>query len=112
MNASIRKQIFGGAALLLVVTSALPVVALAKTAAVHKAVAHKAVAHKAAPKAAAANTHVKAIQKALDKSGAKLKVDGLMGKQTEAALKAFQSKHKLKVTGTADKATLKALKVK
>lgn len=64
-----------------------------------------------AHKRAASNEHVKAIQDALVKSGAKLKVDGLMGKETRAALKKFQSDHGIKSTGTADKDTLKALKI-
>ena len=63
-------------------------------------------------KRVAASEHVKAIQEALNKAGAKLKVDGLMGKGTHAALKEFQSKHGLKATGYANKATLKALDVK
>lgn len=69
----------------------------------------KAVA--SAHKHRAPSAHVKAIQDALDKSGANLKIDGLMGKNTRAALKKFQSGHGIKATGTADKATLKALKV-
>ena len=60
---------------------------------------------------AAASAHVKAIQEALNKNGAKLKADGFMGKHTRAALKKFQSEHKLKATGTANKETLKALGV-
>ena len=59
----------------------------------------------------AASAHVKSIQEALNKSGAKLKVDGFMGKDTRAALKKYQSEHKLKDTGTADKETLKDLGV-
>ncbi|MHB8254230.1 MAG: peptidoglycan-binding domain-containing protein [Acidiferrobacter sp.] len=110
MSTSIRNTLVSGAALLLAVATAVPVVAFAKTAV---APAHKAATHKVmARKHAVGSPHVKAIQEALDKSGAKLKVDGFMGKATEGALKAFQTKHKLKATGTADKATLKALDVK
>jgi len=48
---------------------------------------------------------VKALQEALNKNGAKLKVDGLMGGKTRAALKAYQKANGLKTTGKADKAT-------
>lgn len=106
MTISIRNTVISAAALLLVVATAVPGVALAK-AKMTKAASHKTVAHKAV-----GNPQVKEVQKALDKSGAKLKADGLMGKETEAALRKFQAKHHLKVTGTADKATLKALGVK
>ena len=60
-------------------------------------------------KRAAPNGHVKAIQEALIKDGAKIKADGMMGRHTRAALKSFQKKNGLKVTGRADKATLKKL---
>ncbi len=103
MNISVRKGLLGAAALFLGVTVAMPGAASAGM----KMAAHKAAAHKVV-----GSPHVKAIQKALDKSGAKLKVDGLMGKGTEGALRAYQKKHGLKVTGTADKATLKSLGVK
>ncbi|HUW97773.1 MAG TPA: peptidoglycan-binding domain-containing protein [Acidiferrobacter sp.] len=103
MSTSIRNTLMGGAALLFAVATTVPVVALAKSAPAHKVVMHK---H------AMASAHVKAIQKALDKAGAKVKADGFMGKKTEAALKAFQTKHGLKATGMANKATLKALGVK
>lgn len=114
MNISIRKTLVSGAALLLAVATTVPVVAFAKTAVApaHKAMTHKTMSHKTMSHKAVGNAHVKAIQKALDKSGAKLKVDGMMGKMTEAALKKFQAKHGLKATGTANKATLKALGVK
>jgi peptidoglycan hydrolase-like protein with peptidoglycan-binding domain len=52
---------------------------------------------------------VMAIQEALNKTGATLKVDGLMGKKTAAALKKFQKANSLKVTGKADEATLAKL---
>ncbi len=48
---------------------------------------------------------VRLLQTALNKHGAKLMVDGHMGKHTHAALKAFQKKSGLKVTGKLDKAT-------
>jgi peptidoglycan hydrolase-like protein with peptidoglycan-binding domain len=108
MNTSVRKGFLGATALLLGVTVAIPGVALAgMKVASHKAVAHKVVAHKAV-----GNAHIKAIQEALDKSGAHLKADGFMGRETETALRAYQKKHGLKMTGTADAATLKLLKVK
>lgn len=56
-----------------------------------------------------ASAHVKTVQEALNKSGAKLKVDGHWGHHTEHALRAFQKAHKLKVDGRLDKATKKAL---
>ena len=113
MNTSVRKGFLGATALLLGVTVAIPGVALAgMKMAGHKPVAHKVVAHKAVARKAVGNAHVKAIQEALDKSGAHLKVDGFMGRQTETALRAYQKKHGLKMTGTANAATLKLLKVK
>ncbi|MQA66488.1 MAG: hypothetical protein GEU76_11415 [Alphaproteobacteria bacterium] len=54
---------------------------------------------------AAANKGVMALQDALNKNGASLKVDGRMGKNTRAALKDFQSKNGLKATGKLDKAS-------
>lgn len=70
-----------------------------------KAKAHKAVAAKP-------NAKVRVLQDALNSKGAKLKVDGLMGKQTRVALKAFQKENGLKVTGKVDAATKKALGLK
>jgi peptidoglycan hydrolase-like protein with peptidoglycan-binding domain len=58
------------------------------------------------------NDVVKAVQEALKKEGYKLKVDGLMGKHTRSALKSYQKKNGLKVTGKPDEATLAKLKVK
>jgi peptidoglycan hydrolase-like protein with peptidoglycan-binding domain len=55
---------------------------------------------------------MKTVQEALNKEGFKLKVDGLMGKHTRAALKNYQKKNALKVTGTPDEATLAKLGVK
>lgn len=54
----------------------------------------------------ASNQRVRAVQKALNKEGFKLKVDGLMGKHTRAAIKKFQKENGLKVTGKPDAATL------
>jgi peptidoglycan hydrolase-like protein with peptidoglycan-binding domain len=54
---------------------------------------------------AAPNKGVIALQEALNKNGATLKVDGRMGKATRAALKDYQSKNGLKATGKLDKAS-------
>ena len=54
---------------------------------------------------------VEAIQAALNQSGETVKVDGILGHKTTAALKDFQQKHGIKATGRADKATLSQLKV-
>ncbi len=48
---------------------------------------------------------VMALQEALNKHGADIKADGMMGPRTRAALKKFQSANGLKATGRADKAT-------
>lgn len=55
---------------------------------------------------------VKALQEALVKAGAKVKADGLMGKQTKTALKTFQKKNGLKISGKADDKTLAKLGLK
>ncbi len=52
---------------------------------------------------------VKQVQEALNRTGAKLTVDGVLGHKTRLALKSFQKAHKLKATGRLDKATRKAL---
>lgn len=54
----------------------------------------------------------KQIQTALNSHGADLKVDGMMGKKSRAAIKKFQTENGLKATGWADKATLEKLGVK
>jgi peptidoglycan hydrolase-like protein with peptidoglycan-binding domain len=52
------------------------------------------------------NDSVKAVQTALNtKGGANVKVDGMMGKETRAALKKYQAANGLKATGQADAAT-------
>jgi peptidoglycan hydrolase-like protein with peptidoglycan-binding domain len=48
---------------------------------------------------------VKAVQKALVEAGYKVTVDGKIGRNTRSALKKFQRKNQLKVTGRIDKAT-------
>jgi peptidoglycan hydrolase-like protein with peptidoglycan-binding domain len=78
-----------------------------------KAPVEKKVQAEKAPKApkpkVAPDEKVKDIQEALNKAGAKLKVDGIMGKKTHAAIKNFQKKQGLKVTGEPDKETLAKL---
>jgi peptidoglycan hydrolase-like protein with peptidoglycan-binding domain len=49
---------------------------------------------------------IKTVQEALVAAGYKIKVDGKMGRQVRAALKKYQKKNGLKVTGRIDKATL------
>jgi peptidoglycan hydrolase-like protein with peptidoglycan-binding domain len=56
-----------------------------------------------------AQQHVAQLQTQLNAAGAQLTVDGKMGPQTRAALKAFQQQHNLKVTGRPDAPTMKAL---
>jgi peptidoglycan hydrolase-like protein with peptidoglycan-binding domain len=62
-------------------------------------------------KKAAPDDQTMAIQKALNKEGYKLKDDGLMGKHTRAAIRSFQKKNGLKVTGAPDDETLAKLGV-
>jgi peptidoglycan hydrolase-like protein with peptidoglycan-binding domain len=56
-----------------------------------------------------AQQRIAKIQMGLNANGAQLDVDGKMGAKTRAALKAYQSAHKLKPTGQPDAATYKAL---
>jgi peptidoglycan hydrolase-like protein with peptidoglycan-binding domain len=56
-----------------------------------------------------AQQRVAQLQMALNANGAQLQVDGRMGAQTRAALKTYQSAHKMKPTGQPDAATRKAL---
>lgn len=74
-----------------------------------KASAAKAPMEKKSVKKPAASKEVMAVQKALNENGFKLKEDGLKGPKTRAALKAYQKKSGLKVTGKADKETLAKL---
>ncbi len=55
---------------------------------------------------------VKAIQKALNSKGFRLVIDGVIGKHTRTAIKIFQKRNGLKVTGRPDKQTLARLGVK
>ncbi len=45
------------------------------------------------------------IQESLDSTGANLRIDGVWGPATEAALKHYQQQHGLQVTGQIDPAT-------
>ena len=56
-----------------------------------------------------AKAKIISVQKALNKQGFKLKVDGTADPKTRAAIKSFQKQKGLKVTGMADKATLAKL---
>ena len=56
-------------------------------------------------KAGATGWTVSQLQAALDRGGAKLAIDGGYGPATVAAVQAWQSAHKLPVTGTTDLAT-------
>lgn len=74
-----------------------------------KAPAKRAAPAKAAPKRKA-SPEVMALQQALKKAGENPgPADGLMGRKTRAALRAFQKKNGLKTSGRADKATLAKL---
>jgi peptidoglycan hydrolase-like protein with peptidoglycan-binding domain len=50
-------------------------------------------------------------QEALNKQGASLKVDGVLGSQTRDAVKKFQEAHQLKPTGTLDRQTVAQLQM-
>ena len=54
---------------------------------------------------------IQSVQTALNSHGAKLTVDGRMGRRTAVALRSFQHQQNLPVTGRPDKATLKALDI-
>jgi peptidoglycan hydrolase-like protein with peptidoglycan-binding domain len=59
----------------------------------------------------AGSAMVTSAQAALNKEGASLATDGMMGPKTRAALKSYQQAHGLKATGRLDKATRAALKI-
>lgn len=108
-----------GLALAAVVGLALSVAPVAM-AADQPAAAQPAVAKPAAAapaktkgkKAVKRSPKVRALQDALNRKGAELKVDGIMGPKTRTALKKFQKESGLKVTGKLDAATKKALGLK
>lgn len=52
---------------------------------------------------------IKSLQEALNKQGIPIKADGVLGKDTRAALRRYQTEHHLPVTGEPDKATLDKL---
>lgn len=77
---------------------------MAKKPMAEKSMAKKHMAKKHMARRAPSKS-VMAIQEALNKHGAMLKVDGRMGPMTRAAIKKFQSANGLKATGRVDKAT-------
>jgi peptidoglycan hydrolase-like protein with peptidoglycan-binding domain len=92
--------------------------ASAQPAAAPAAPAAAPAAPAAAPAAAArparpalSRGRVEALQTALAKAGETVAVDGYIGPKTVAALKDYQQKHNLKVTGRFDRETVKALGV-
>jgi peptidoglycan hydrolase-like protein with peptidoglycan-binding domain len=58
------------------------------------------------------NQEIKSVQEALNKDGYKLAADGILGKRTRGAIKEFQKKSDLKVTGRLDSETLAKLNLK
>ncbi|MDA3922576.1 MAG: peptidoglycan-binding domain-containing protein [Salinisphaera sp.] len=56
-------------------------------------------------------SRVMSVQKALMGKGMNVKTDGMMGPKTEQAIRQYQKKNNLKVTGRPDKATCKSLGV-
>ncbi len=114
MNGSTRKFIAAGAAMVFGVVVMNSVMAEDTPAAAPQSAPAAApmkpmhdMKHKSAGSA-----EVKAIQEALNKEGAKLTVDGHLGKLTREALKSYQKAHNLKATGHADKKTREALGLK
>lgn len=90
-------------------TTATPPAAPAKPASKPMATTHKKPAMKHVMHASMA---VKKAQEALNKHGAMLKVDGMMGPKTSSAIKSFQKANGLKPTGHLTKATLAKLEAK
>lgn len=60
---------------------------------------------KSTAKKAMPDQNVTNLQTALNKNGANVKVDGMMGPQTRSALRRYQQSNSLKATGSADSAT-------
>ena len=81
----------------------------ATTPAKHGKAHAKKVAKAAKP---APDEKVKAAQEALEKDGFKIKATGVMNKKTVAAIKKYQKKNGLKVTGKLDDETAAKLGVK
>ena len=78
-------------------------------------IGYPALAQSAAPPAAMpaglSGATIRAVQDALNKQGIAVKTDGVLGEETRAAIKQYQSQHHLPVTGEPDKATLDKLGV-
>jgi peptidoglycan hydrolase-like protein with peptidoglycan-binding domain len=72
---------------------------------------HEPSAHHASGHASMSRKHVEAIQEALNANGEKVSVDGVWGPKTRTALKTFQHRNGLKVTGHPDAATLQKLNI-
>lgn len=70
-----------------------------------------ALAQSTAPSTAASlpEATVKALQESLNKEGIAVKADGVLGDDTRAAIRQYQTQHHLPVTGEPDKATLDKL---
>jgi peptidoglycan hydrolase-like protein with peptidoglycan-binding domain len=51
------------------------------------------------------------LQQELNKNGAKVKVDGKMGPETQSALRQYQQKNNLRVTGSLDAETKAKLRI-
>jgi len=62
-----------------------------------------------APAAAPADPQVAQLQRALDANGANVRVDGVMGPDTQAALRDYQQQHGLQPTGMLDAQTRTSL---
>lgn len=114
MNGSTRKIVAAGAAMVFGVVIMNSVMADDAPAAAPQAAAPAAPTQQAhaMKHKRTGSAEVKAIQEALNKGGAKLSVDGHLGKKTREALKAYQSAHGLKATGHPDKKTREALGLK
>jgi peptidoglycan hydrolase-like protein with peptidoglycan-binding domain len=67
--------------------------------------------YRSARHASMSRKHVEAIQEALNANGEKVSVDGVWGPKTRTALKTFQHRNGLKVTGHPDAATLQKLNI-
>jgi peptidoglycan hydrolase-like protein with peptidoglycan-binding domain len=67
--------------------------------------------HKPSAHASMSRKHVEVIQEALNANGEKVSVDGVWGPKTRTALKSFQHRNGLKVTGHPDAATLQKLNI-
>jgi peptidoglycan hydrolase-like protein with peptidoglycan-binding domain len=57
-------------------------------------------------------TTITALQQALNGQGIAVKVDGVLGEDTRAAIRSYQTQHHLPVTGEPDAATIEKLGIK